>query len=60
MSIDKAILHGKEHRKPYYHSGRFDITCRPHGSCPYCISNRSHASYVRMQAADYQVKEVVR
>jgi hypothetical protein len=40
MSLDKAIASGKEHRKPYRRSGRFDRTCRPHGSCPYCKHNR--------------------
>lgn len=42
MSLDKAIQHGKEKRKPYYRSGRFDSTCRPGGSCPYCQRNRSY------------------
>lgn len=42
MSLCKAIKHGKEHRKPYYKSGRFDRTCRPGGSCPYCKSSRLH------------------
>lgn len=37
MSLDKGIRHGKEHRKPYYHAGRYDKTCRPHGGCPYCL-----------------------
>lgn len=41
MSLDKAIAAGKEHRKPYHRSGRFDRTCRPGGSCPYCIRNRT-------------------
>lgn len=40
MSLDKAIQHGKEHRKPYHRAGKFDRTCRPGGSCPYCQSNR--------------------
>ena len=40
MSLDKAIKHRKEKRKPYYNSGRFDRTCRCHGSCPYCMNNR--------------------
>jgi hypothetical protein len=42
MSLEKAIQHGKEHRKPYYHSKRFDRTCRNHGSCPYCAWGRQH------------------
>jgi len=40
MAMDKAIQSGKEHRKPYYRSGRFDRSCRPGGSCPYCRGAR--------------------
>ena len=42
MSLDKAIEHGKEHRKPYYGSKAIDATCRNHGSCPWCVENRKH------------------
>lgn len=35
MSLDKAIEHGKEHRKPYRGSKAIDCICRNHGSCPY-------------------------
>lgn len=42
MSLDKAIKHGKEHRKPYYGSKAIDKTCRNHGSCPWCKENRKH------------------
>jgi hypothetical protein len=52
MSLDKAIYYGKEYREPYYRSGRFDMSCRPHGSCGYCRCNRFHANYVRMMIAD--------
>jgi hypothetical protein len=38
--LDRAIEHGKEHREPYRHSGRFDWTCRPHGRCPWCYMAR--------------------
>lgn len=47
MSLDKAINSGKEHRKPYRKSKAFDKTCRNHGSCPYCESNRKHSTEVR-------------
>ena len=40
MSFDKHM--GKEHRKPYYGAKAVDRTCRNHGSCPYCESNRTH------------------
>lgn len=45
--LDKAIEHGKEHRKPYYHSGAFDLTCRPHGGCPWCESARAYRTAKR-------------
>lgn len=42
MSLDKAIEHGKEKRKPYRGAKAVDSTCRNHGSCPYCRDNRLH------------------
>ena len=42
MSLDKAIEHGKEHRKPYHGSKAIDPSCRNHGSCPWCEENRKH------------------
>lgn len=42
MSLDKAIKHGKEKRKPYTGSKVIDGSCRNHGSCPYCMENRLH------------------
>jgi len=41
MSLDKAIKHKKEKRKPYRGSKAIDCTCRNHGSCSYCESNRT-------------------
>lgn len=43
MALDKAIKSGKEKRKPYRGSARFDKSCR-HGSkdpCPVCQGNRT-------------------
>lgn len=42
MSLDKAIEHGKEKRKPYYGTKAYDCTCRNHGSCDWCKENRLH------------------
>lgn len=42
MSLDKAIKHGKEKRKPYRGSKAIDHTCRNHGSCDWCRENRTH------------------
>ena len=49
--LDKGIEHGKEHRKPYYKTGKHDRTCRPGGSCPHCQKNRSHKNDKRTQEA---------
>ena len=42
MSLDKAIEHGKEHRKNYHGSKAFDRTCRNHGGGEWCKENRLH------------------
>lgn len=42
MSLNKAITHGKEHRKPYKGAKAIDRTCRNHGSCEWCKGNRTH------------------
>ena len=42
MSLDKAIEYGKEKRKKYTRAKAVDRTCRNHGSCKYCKSNRLH------------------
>lgn len=49
MSLDKAIKSGKEKRKDYRRSGKTDKTCRPHGGCPFCLSNRMHKHNKRQQ-----------
>lgn len=57
MSLDKAISNGKEHRKPYRKSKRFDKTCRNHGSCPYCRDNRLHNRYKTEEDSKLKIKE---
>lgn len=52
MSLDKAIAHGKEKRKPYYDSRRFDLTCRNHGTCPWCEGNRLFKRRAAEKAAE--------
>lgn len=42
MSLDKAIEHGREHRKPYRGAKAIDGSCRNHGGCPWCEENRKH------------------
>lgn len=43
MSLDKAIEHGKEHRRWIGKKGyakSVDTSCRNHGSCEWCKGNR--------------------
>ena len=40
MGFDNHHPNRKDRRKPYRRSGRFDRSCRPGGSCPWCIRNR--------------------
>jgi len=40
MSLEKAIFHGKEKRRPFYDSRRFDWSCKNHGNCVHCFMNR--------------------
>ena len=56
MSLDKAIKHGKEKRKPYYGAQAIDYTCRPHGSCEWCRSNRLYQP-LKMEEASRQALE---
>ena len=57
MSLDKAIEHGKEHRKPYYGSKAFDPSCRNHGGCPWCEENRKHKFRDKNPIEDYYYDE---
>lgn len=64
--LDKAIEHGKEHRKPYRKSKRFDWTCRNHGrgnhrghgaagnQCLWCLDDKIHSAEVRKAQASIE------
>lgn len=56
MSLDKAIKYGKEKRKLYYGAQAIDCTCRPHGSCEWCRSNRLYQQ-LKMEEASRQALE---
>jgi hypothetical protein len=55
MSLDKAIEHGKEKRKPYKGSKRFDRSCRNHGNCGYCKNDRTFEHKRKSFAAQDQI-----
>lgn len=55
--LDKAIKNKKEYRKPYFGSKAIDITCRNHGSCSYCESNRKHSKHIANLASQEKLKD---
>lgn len=62
MSLDKAIEHGKEHRKQFgdtrntrYKS--IDCQCRNHGSCDWCLNNRIYKNKKRELSCNQQMEE---
>jgi hypothetical protein len=50
--LDKAIEHGKEHRKQYRGAKACDKTCRNHGSCTWCKNDRT----IRSNKLDEKIK----
>jgi hypothetical protein len=52
MAFDNRYPNRKDRRRPYYRGGRFDRTCRPGGSCPYCRSNRLHSTRKRLASLE--------
>ena len=57
MSLDKAIEHGKEKRKPYYRSKAIARSCRNHGTCEWCKGNRLYRSNRLSEAAREKYKD---
>ena len=49
MSLNKAIEHGKEHRKPKHH--------KHHKTCPVCTDNLLFQRHKTEEAADKDMKE---
>lgn len=48
MTLDKSITHGKEQRRKFRGSKAFDRSCRNHGDCPACFSDRT-TQYVKAE-----------
>jgi hypothetical protein len=51
MSLEKAISHKKEWRKPYYGVKAIDPWCRNHGNCG-CIKDKRDYKNKRRQKAN--------
>jgi len=57
MSLDKAILYNKEHRKAYRGSKAFDLHCRD-GRCPTCVQNDLYNNKKRILIANSKLQEI--
>lgn len=57
MSLDKAVEHHKEHRKPYYGAKAVDPACRNHGDDDWSLNNRLHQRRKVEQEADSKIKD---
>lgn len=57
MSLDKAIKHKKEHRRPYRGAKAIDTLCRNHGGCPWCEANRTFKTKKKIEEAKSKLCE---
>lgn len=57
MALDKAILHGKEHRKPYKGVKAYDSQCCNHGSCDRCRDGRLYQYNKMLAKANQKMME---
>lgn len=55
--LNKAIEHGKEHRKQYTGAKAVDCSCRNHGDCEWCKSNRLYKNNKRIDKMNEKIKE---
>ena len=65
MSLNKAIEHGKEFRKPYgreygTYAKAVCALCRNHGGCIWCLGNRMYKNNRKERAAMMDLKEWMR
>jgi hypothetical protein len=56
MSLDKAILHKKEHRKLTRQASKY---CWNHGGCSYCLSGRMYRTNKEKQRTDYDKETIL-
>lgn len=58
MSLDKAIEHNKEHRKPYRGAKACDKSCRNHGSDDWAKSNRLNSRNRLIEKSNQELEEI--
>lgn len=57
MGLEKAILSGKEHRKPYCTNKQVDPMCRNHGGCEYCMKSRTYRTQKELEKCRFSRKD---
>lgn len=62
MAMHKAIKSGKEHRVEYGTKGQpyckaVDPSCRNHGSCPWCLGNRTNKEKSKDKLAKKEIQD---
>jgi len=58
VSFDKHYPNRKDKRKQYFKiAQRCDRSCRCHGGCKWCESNRLHSDNKKKLSADEKLKE---
>lgn len=58
MGLDKAIEHGKEHRKSYRGAKACDKTCRNHGSDDWAKDNRLYRANKLLEKSEQDLEEM--
>jgi hypothetical protein len=58
MSLIKAILSGKEHRREYRRSKAVFADCRNHGHCAFCSADRTHNARKQLVSCEQQLAEL--
>ncbi len=58
MTLDKAIEHGKEKRKPYRGAKAVDRSCRNHGDCDWSKSDRLYKNMKRNESMIDKMKDL--
>ena len=57
MGLEKAILYGKEKRRPYKGAKAVDCSCRNHGTCEWCRQNRMYKTIRDLVRTDQELDE---
>ena len=57
MGLEKAVQHGKEHRKSYSINKQVDPMCRNHGGCAYCLKSRTYRTQKELAKCEFSRRD---